>query len=183
MIRRQQVEGTTTLRDDSANPSPARIRNAATLIAAGLGSGLSPVAPGTAGSVLATVCLLPALEVAVTAHWIALFGLMAVGIWAADRAGQDWGVVDHPAIVIDEVVGLWLAVLIPLTLVPDALADGWLLLAAFLLFRLFDIAKPWPVSQLERTLPGGWGVVLDDLAAGAMAGLCLTVIAIAVRAA
>jgi phosphatidylglycerophosphatase A len=92
-------------------------------------------------------------------------------------------VVDHPAIVIDEIVGLWLAVLIPLTLVPDALADGWLLLAAFLLFRLFDIAKPWPVSQLERTLPGGWGVVLDDLAAGAMAGLCLTVIATAVRAA
>ena len=91
MIRRQQVGGTTTLRDDSANTSPARIRNAATLIAAGLGSGLSPVAPGTAGSVLAALCLLPALEVAVAAHWIALFGLMAVGIWAADSAGRDWG--------------------------------------------------------------------------------------------
>ena len=93
------------------------------------------------------------------------------------------GVVDHPAIVIDEVLGLWLALLIPLTLVPQILTDGWLLLLAFVLFRVFDIAKPWPVSQLERSLPGGWGVVFDDFAAGAMAGLCLTVISIIAEAA
>ena len=179
MIRLQPVGGTTTLRDDLAQITPARIHNVATLIAAGLGSGLSPVAPGTVGSVFAALCLLPILAVAITAQWVTLLLLIAVGIWAADRAGRDWGVIDHPAIVIDEVVGLWLAVLIPLTLVPQAFADTWLLLAALLLFRLFDIAKPWPVSQLERSLPGGWGVVLDDLAAGAMAGLCLTVIAIA----
>ena len=106
-----------------------------------------------------------------------------IGVWAADRAGREWGVIDHPAIVIDEVVGLWLAVLIPLTLVPKAVADAWLLLLALILFRLFDIAKPWPVKQLDRSLPGGWGVIFDDIAAGAMAGICLTVVLIGVAAA
>lgn len=124
------------------------------------------------------------MGVTATIHWWAWSSAVCVAIWSAEEAGRRWGVVDHPAIVIDEVVGLWLAVLIPLTLIPLPIElRWWVLLGALALFRIFDIAKPWPVSQLERTLPGGWGVVLDDLAAGAMAGLCLTVIATAVRAA
>ena len=106
-----------------------------------------------------------------------------MAIWSAEEAGRRWGVADHPAIVIDEVVGLWLAVLIPLTLIPLPIEHrGWLLLGAFALFRVFDIAKPWPVSWLERSLPGGWGVVADDLMAGVMAGLCLTLSAIVLAA-
>ena len=101
----------------------------------------------------------------------------------AEEAGRRWRVVDHPAIVIDEVVGLWLAVLIPLTLIPLPVdLRWWLLLGALALFRVFDIAKPWPVSMLERSLPGGWGVVADDLMAGAMAGLGLTLSAIVLAA-
>jgi len=83
-------------------------------------------------------------------------------------------VIDHPAIVIDEVVGVWLAVLIPPSLLTFSVSLPLLGVGAFLTFRLFDIVKPWPVNVLERRLPGGWGVVLDDLAAGAMAGIMMT---------
>ena len=93
---------------------------------------------------------------------------------SAKRAGKAWGVIDHPAIVIDEVVGIWLAVLIPLSLLTFSVSLPLVAVAAFLAFRLYDIVKPWPVNVLERRLPGGWGVVLDDLAAGAMAGMILT---------
>ena len=171
------------MQDDLAGIAPARINSVATLIAAGLGSGLSPVAPGTAGSVFAAFLLLPALSAGIASNWMALALATAIGVWAADRAGREWGVIDHPAIVIDEVVGLWLAVLIPLSLIPQAIPDGWLLLLALLLFRLFDIAKPWPINYLERSLPGGWGVMFDDVAAGAMAGVCLTAGLIGVAAA
>ena len=171
------------MQDDPADIAPARVNNVATLIAAGLGSGLSPVAPGTAGSVFAAFLLLPVLSPGVASHWMAWAVATAIGVWAADRAGREWGVIDHPAIVIDEVIGLWLAVLIPLSLIPQAIPDGWLLLLALLLFRLFDIAKPWPINYLERSLPGGWGVMFDDVAAGAMAGVCLTAGLIGVAAA
>lgn len=171
------------MQDDLAGIAPARVNSVATLIAAGLGSGLSPVAPGTVGSVFAAFLLLPVLSAGMASHWMALALATAIGVWAADRAGREWGVIDHPAIVIDEVIGLWLAVLIPLSLIPQAIPDGWLLLLALLLFRLFDIAKPWPINYLEQSLPGGWGVMFDDVAAGAMAGVCLTAGLIGVAAA
>ena len=168
---------------DVADAAPAHIDGMATLIASGLGSGLSPFAPGTVGSLFTALCLLPSLGVAATTHWWVWGGAVCVAIWSAEEAGWRWGGVDHPAIVIDEVVGLWLAVLIPLTLIPLPLElRWWVLLGALALFRIFDIAKPWPVSLLERSLPGGWGVVADDLMAGAMAGLCLTLSVIVLAA-
>ncbi len=164
---------------DAPDAARAQIDGLATLIASGLGSGLSPFAPGTVGSLFTAFCLLPSLGVTATIHWWAWSGAVCVAIWSAEEAGRRWGVADHPAIVIDEVVGLWLAVLIPLTLTPLPIElKWWVLLGAFALFRVFDIAKPWPVGWLERSLPGGWGVVADDLMAGAMAGLCLTLSAI-----
>ena len=168
---------------DAPDATRAQIDGLATLIASGVGCGLSPFAPGTVGSLCTALCLLPCLGVAATSHWWAWSGAVCVAIWSAEEAGRRWGVADHPAIVIDEVVGLWLAVLIPLTLIrlPIELS-WWVLLGAFALFRVFDIAKPWPVSWLERSLPGGWGVVADDLMAGAMAGLCLTLSAIVLAA-
>ena len=163
---------------DAARP---QIDGMATLIASGLGSGLSPFAPGTVGSLFTALCLLPSLSVAAKIHWWAWIGAVCVAIWSAEEAGRRWGMVDHQAIVIDEVVGLWLAVLIPLTLIPLPMdLRCWLLLGALALFRVFDIAKPWPVCWLERSLPGGWGVVADDLMAGAMAGLCVTLSAIVI---
>jgi phosphatidylglycerophosphatase A len=168
---------------DAPDAAPAHIDGMATLIASGLGSGLSPFAPGTVGSIFTALCLLPSLGVAATIHWWAWIGAVCVAIWSAEEAGRRWGVADHPAIVIDEVVGLWLAVLIPLTLIPLPIElRWWVLLGALALFRIFDIAKPWPVSLLERSLPGGWGVVADDLMAGAMAGICLTLSVIVLAA-
>jgi phosphatidylglycerophosphatase A len=136
---------------DEQSETAAAVTNLTTLLASGFGVGLSPVAPGTVGSLLGIVAIV-----------------------SAERAGKAWGVMDHPAIVIDEVVGVWLAVLVPLTLLPFSASWPLLAVGAFLAFRLYDIVKPWPVNVLERRLPGGWGVVLDDLAAGAMAGMILT---------
>mgnify|MGYP000102334910 FL=1 len=159
---------------DERTDTPASVTNLTTLLASGLGVGLSPVAPGTMGSLLGIVCFYPLLSISASLQWLIWFVACAVAIGSAERAGKAWGVIDHPAIVIDEVVGVWLAVLIPLSLLTFSVSLPLLGVGAFLTFRLFDIVKPWPVNVLERRLPGGWGVVLDDLAAGAMAGIMMT---------
>lgn len=172
----------TTSPADSDDPTKARINNLATLIASGFGSGLSPVAPGTAGSVVAVAVLAFALDMPLAWHWCAWVGLLCVAVWSAGRAGQAWGVIDHPVIVIDEVAGVWLALLIPMSIFPFEMSPALLLVGSLLLFRLFDIVKPWPVDAAERGLPGAWGVVLDDVVAGAMAGGCMTLVFIGLAA-
>ena len=172
----------TTSPADSDDPTKARIDNVATLIAAGFGSGLSPVAPGTAGSVVAVAVLAVVIDMPLVWHWCAWVGLFGVAVWSAGRAGEAWGVIDHPAIVIDEVAGVWLALLMPLTLFPFEIPSALLLVGSFLLFRLFDIVKPWPVDAVERGLPDAWGVVLDDVVAGLLAGGCMTLILIGITA-
>ncbi len=139
------------------------------LIATGFGSGLSPVAPGTFGSIAA---LLPAyLYVQYLPHnlWVTAIVMVAallIGIWSCDRAGKKLGKDDHPSLVWDEFVGQWLVLLA----VPVSW-PGWL--AALLLFRLFDILKPWPVTAADKHIHGGWGVMLDDLLAAAYAVILL----------
>ena len=96
-------------------------------------------------------------------HWWAWSGAVCVAIWSAEAAGRRWGVADHPAIVIDEVVGLWLAVLIPLTLIPLPIEHGgWLLLGAFALFRVFDIASPGLLAGWSDHYPavGAWWLTI-----------------------
>ncbi|MEE4173274.1 MAG: phosphatidylglycerophosphatase A [Xanthomonadales bacterium] len=130
-------------------------------LALGFGSGLSPVAPGTAGTLVA-VPLAWALKGLPFGAYLALLGVFLVmGAWLCGRVGSRIGVTDHGALVWDEFVGYWLAV----ALVPRHW--GWLL-AGFVLFRILDIFKPWPIRALERRVPGGWGVMLDDVLAGAM---------------
>jgi phosphatidylglycerophosphatase A len=141
----------------------------ATAIATWFGCGLSPFAPGTAGSLGA---LLPAILLARYAGWRPLhfaalaLALTAPGIWAAGRVEQAVGEKDPGKVVIDEVLGLWL------TLAGAATLNWKSWLAALVLFRLFDIWKPFPVRQLEA-LPGGWGIVADDLMAGLYGALVL----------
>jgi len=167
---------------DHDDPTKATITDVATLIASGVGAGLSPAAPGTAGSIVATVLLAFLLDMSVIWHWWGWLGLTALAVWSSKRAGVAWGVIDHPAIVIDEFAGLWLAALIPMTVLTFDLPGMPLLIGSLLLFRLFDIVKPWPVSAMERGVPGVWGVVLDDVAAGAMAGGCMTLVLMAIAA-
>ena len=172
----------TTSNADHDDPTKATITDVATLIASGAGAGLSPVAPGTAGSIVAAVILALLLDMPAIWHWWGWSGLIAVAVWSSRRAGAAWGVIDHPAIVIDEFAGLWLAALIPMTVLTFDLPGMPLLVGSLLLFRLFDIVKPWPVSALERGVSGAWGVVLDDVAAGVMAGGCMTFVLMAIAA-
>jgi phosphatidylglycerophosphatase A len=136
------------------------------------GAGYAPVAPGTAGAGVGVALywwLAPAGSALITALAVAL---LVAGVLAADVAEQRLGQRDDGRIVIDEVVGQLLA-LAPLPLcAPDA-RSVWLVLAGFLIFRLFDIWKPGPVRWAERNFAGGAGVMFDDVVAGLLAALCV----------
>lgn len=143
--------------------------NLAIALATWFGCGFSPVAPGTAGSAGA---LLPAVLLAGYAGWQPLyFGGLALaalgpGIWAAGRTARHYGKKDPGLVVIDEVLGQWITI-------SGATVLNWKSwLIAFLLFRLLDIWKPEPVRRLER-LPGGVGIVADDVMAGLYGALVL----------
>jgi len=121
------------------------------------GAGLAPVAPGTVGSVVAAL-LLWLIPFSPPGLIVFLVAVTAAGIWAAPRAERLLGARDPGAIVIDEVAGLTLALLAAPRTLP-------VVVVAFLLFRVFDVVKPFPARAAER-LPGGMGVVVDDLVAG-----------------
>jgi phosphatidylglycerophosphatase A len=134
----------------------------ATAIATWFGCGYAPVAPGTAGS-LAAVLIAVALHTWLgwSPYWFAILALalLVPGIWSAGVVARLVGKKDPGLVVVDEVIGQWITI-------AGAAALNWKSwLAAFILFRLFDIWKPPPVRQLER-LPAGMGIVADDVMAG-----------------
>ena len=135
-------------------------------VTAGLGSGLSPFAPGTMGTLVAIPFIFPLRGLGVGGFWLALILLFLLGVWLCGRVSQKLGMHDHGGIVWDEWVGFWLtAAFIPLTW-------PWLL-AAFVLFRIFDILKPWPIRQLDKKVGGGFGIMIDDMVAALYALLLL----------
>jgi phosphatidylglycerophosphatase A len=98
--------------------------------------------------------------------WSAVIIMFLFGIWICGRASRELGVADHPAIVWDEIVGFLITL--------SGVAFSWVnLILGFILFRLFDITKPWPISYLDRRVKGGLGIMLDDIAAGICAGIVL----------
>jgi phosphatidylglycerophosphatase A len=140
------------------------------LLATWFGAGCLPIAPGSWGSLAA---LPPAWAIRSVLGLGGLVGAVAiafvVGWWAADRVAKASVVEDPRAVVIDEVAGQWLVLLAaPLAPLPYALA--------FLLFRIFDVWKPWPARWADRHLGGGLGIMLDDLFAAIYAGLLLLVL-------
>lgn len=141
-------------------------------IALGFGSGLSPRAPGTAGTLLAWL-LFPLLKTPVSdfVFFALLVSLFFAGVIACDRTGRALGVADHGAIVWDEMVAIWLVLL----LTPPAFF--WQAVAVAL-FRFFDIVKPPPIRWAGRHLHGGFGVMIDDMLA---AGYTILALAILVR--
>lgn len=148
------------------------------LCAFGFGSGLINPAPGTWGTLLGTLIILPFLSL-LSAPLIAIAFLVltfAFGVYCCERTSQDIGIHDFGGIVWDEFVGVWLVLLF----IPPALIDKiglwWSCALAFVLFRLFDISKPPPIKQLDQQLTGGLGIMLDDIIAGAFALACLWLI-------
>ncbi|MGB1799799.1 MAG: phosphatidylglycerophosphatase A, partial [Gammaproteobacteria bacterium] len=135
----------------------------------GFGSGLSPKMPGTMGTVIAVglYLLLPEMD------WKIYLGIILVsfivGIFLCDYTAKALNVHDHPGIVWDEIVGYF----ITMFMVPKS----WLwILIGFVLFRLFDICKPWPISVADKRLKGGLGIILDDVIAGLFALIIIQII-------
>lgn len=139
------------------------VAHPAHFIALGFGAGLAPRAPGTFGTLLALVlCWLLQLFLPPLAIAFLAIPLFFVGVWACDVAGRALGVPDAGAIVWDEVVAF-------LPLAALASASVLMQLAVFGLFRLFDIWKPFPIRMFEQRIPGGLGVMFDDLVAACYA--------------
>ncbi len=129
------------------------------LVALGFGSGLSPIAPGTVGTLWAWVAFAVLERWVGPAGWAALIGAGAmVGVWACGRTARELGVPDHGSIVWDEIVAFWLVLLF----VPSGFGDRF---GAFVVFRFFDIVKPPPIRHFDTTLKGGVGIMFDDLLA------------------
>jgi len=139
------------------------------LLAFGFGSGLSPFAPGTMGTVVAIPFVFALKSLGTPGFWIALLLLFLLGIQICGHVSRKLGMHDHGGIVWDEMVGYWLAI----AFVP--LQWHWLL-AAFVLFRFFDIYKPWPIRQLDQKVSGGFGIMIDDILAALFTIIVLAVL-------
>ena len=140
------------------------------LLGLGFGSGLSPFAPGTAGTVVALL-FVPLLALLSTGYLLAVLLVASlVGIYICGYSANKLGAKDPSSIVWDEFVGLWIA------LAGFPVSSLWLV-SGFVVFRCFDILKPWPISVLDRKVPGGLGIMLDDILAGIMTWLVLRLVA------
>jgi phosphatidylglycerophosphatase A len=150
---------------DNPPESPDLLRNPMQFLAFGFGSGLSPKAPGTAGTLVAVPIYLLIADLSLLHYTLFIAVTSLLGVWICGVASRQLKVHDHPGIVWDEFVGYW----ITMWAVP---ADWTWIIAGFVAFRVFDIVKPWPVSVLDRRVGGGLGIMVDDMLAGVMA--CVT---------
>lgn len=146
--------------------SPKLLRNPLHLLSLGFGSGLMPFAPGTFGTLVAIpfYLLIAQLELPYYLAFILLaFGL---GVYLCQYTSATLGVHDHSGIVWDEFVGFWI------TMIAVPVTWQWIV-GGFVLFRLFDIVKPWPVKIVDKRMTGGFGIMFDDVLAGLYALCCL----------
>jgi len=155
---------TTSERPERPDVTRQVLRDPVHWLAFGLGTGLLPLAPGTWGSLLAVgiFWLVPPLPWGV--QLVALLVAFVLGCVICDISARRLGVHDHGGIVLDEIV----AMLIVLCVTPRT--AGWTL-TAFLLFRLFDVLKPWPIREADHRIAGGLGIMLDDILAAVYAAL------------
>lgn len=143
------------------------LRNPLHLLSLGFGSGLSPHAPGTMGTLVAVPLYLMLSRLELIAYLIAITSGFILGIYVCNYTSKALGVHDHSGIVWDEIIGYWIAMIA----VP---APTWQwILTGFVLFRFFDIVKPWPVNLADKHLPGGFGIMIDDVLAGLYAFACI----------
>ncbi len=136
------------------------------LLATGLGSGYLPRAPGTAGTAVGALFYLLIKDLPPLTYGVTLLGFVFLAAWVATLASADLQQQDPKVVVIDEVAGF----LVTMAFIPFS---WWAVIAGFILFRLFDIWKPFPCRWIERKFPAGWGIVGDDLMAGIYANIAL----------
>ncbi len=151
---------------DKADLRRQVMTNPVLFLAFGLGLGLTPKLPGTAGSLLGIALAWLTLPLGLNLQFLVAIALIVAGVWLCGEAARRIGVHDHPGIVWDEIAAMYLLLLVA---APEITA--WA--AAFLLFRLMDILKPWPIREVDHRLSGGGGIMLDDLLAALYAAVLL----------
>lgn len=141
-------------------------RNPWHFLAFGFGAGAMPVAPGTFGTLVAIPLYIWLAPLPLLAYLAVVFVMLVLGIWLCHVTARDIGVHDHGGIVWDEIVGYLLTMV--------AAPPGWLwIVLGFILFRLFDIVKPWPIGLADKRVSGGFGIMLDDVIAALYAWLIM----------
>lgn len=154
--------------EDRARSNVGLLRNPVHLLALGFGTGLAPRAPGTVGTLIA-------LPIAAALRWAApwlcaviIAVLIAAGIGICGVSARKLPGHDHPGIVFDEIVGYLIAFVLTSALMPFR----WYSLAGlFVIFRVFDVVKPWPMSWVDKKVTGGTGIMMDDVLAGIYSGV------------
>jgi phosphatidylglycerophosphatase A len=145
------------------------LRDPVHFLALGFGSGLSPVAPGTFGTLVALPIAMALMLMPLVSAIAAVAVFIVGGIWLCGESARRLDCHDHPGIVWDEIAAFALLSLV--------LPSGWIwLVLGFVLFRLFDIVKPWPIRDLDHRLGGGLGIMLDDLMAAVYSALVIELI-------
>ncbi|MBT8436188.1 MAG: phosphatidylglycerophosphatase A [Gammaproteobacteria bacterium] len=146
--------------------SPKLLRNPLHLLSLGFGSGLMPFAPGTFGTLAAIPFYLLIAQLGLPYYLVFILLAFGIGVYICQYTSAALGAHDHSGIVWDEFVGFWI------TMIAVPVSWQWIV-AGFVLFRVFDIVKPWPVKVVDKKMTGGFGIMFDDVLAGLYALGCL----------
>ncbi|MBT8435630.1 MAG: phosphatidylglycerophosphatase A [Gammaproteobacteria bacterium] len=146
--------------------SPKLLRNPLHLLSLGFGSGLMPFAPGTFGTLAAIPFYLLIAQLDLPYYLVFILLAFGIGVYICQYTSAALGAHDHSGIVWDEFVGFWI------TMIAVPVSWQWIV-AGFVLFRVFDIVKPWPVKVVDKKMTGGFGIMFDDVLAGLYALGCL----------
>jgi len=148
---------------------PDKLKDPIHMLAFGFGSGLAPKAPGTFGTLAAIPLFLLLSLLPLWLYLVIVLAACTYGVHLCGKTAEDMGVHDDPSIVWDEFAGFWITMIaIPVSFTTVVLG--------FILFRFFDILKPWPIDWIDRNVSGGLGIMVDDIVAGLMALGCLHLI-------
>ncbi len=155
------------------NPlSRISLKNPWHLLATGFGSGLSPIVPGTMGTLASLPFYLLLAHLSLPLYGLVVIASCVIGVKICQVTSDDMGVHDHGSIVWDEFAGMWITMLV-VPMLGLAVFDWKWLATGFVLFRFFDMVKPWPIGWLDKRVHGGLGIMIDDIVAGVMAGVTL----------
>ncbi|WP_153446387.1 phosphatidylglycerophosphatase A [Vibrio algicola] len=157
----------------NVNPkSRIKLSNPWHLLAVGFGSGLSPIIPGTMGTLASIPFYYLLVQLPLIAYIVVVVASYFIGVTICQKTSDDMKVHDHGSIVWDEFVGFWITMLV-VPLMGISIWNWQMVVAGFVLFRFFDMVKPWPISVLDRRVGGGFGIMIDDVLAGVMAAIVL----------